>query len=272
MKNPTVNFISLEDYKTGFKKWKESITTSSSGRHLCHHHSLLVPDGVHYEKEEQNFSKRMWNIHHKITSIVMRNETPLNRWLTSIVNLLPKDIGRHKIHRLRLMNTCESEYNLILKYFWTKKGIQKAEDNKWLGKNQTGGRRNTSAVETATINEIMLDTHRLTKVPLCIHQDDAKACYDRIIRSHAILNSRKFGIPNNICRLYSITYDKMVFKLIINNGISKGDNRSSKTQKLHGAGQGAGNGGTQWTFISIPMIDTIDKVAQGWGNSITTIK
>ena len=131
-------------------------------------------------------------------------------------------------------------------------------------KKKTGGRRNMSAVETATINEIIIDTHRLTKVPLCIHQDDAKACYDRIIRSHAILNSRKFGIPNNICRLYSITNDKMVFKLIINNGISKGDNRSSKTQKLHGAGQGAGNGGTQWTFISIPMIDTIDKVAQGW--------
>ena len=85
-----------------------------------------------------------------------------------------------------------------------------------------------SAVETATINEIIIDTHRLTKVPLCIHQDDAKACYDRIIRSHAILNSRKFGIPDNICRLYSITHDRMVFKLRINNGISKGDYRSNK--------------------------------------------
>ena len=80
-----------------------------------------------------------------------------------------------------MINTYESKYNLILKYFWPKKGIQKAEDNKWLGNNQTGGRRNMSAVETATINEIMIDTHRLTKVPLCIHQDDAKACYGRII-------------------------------------------------------------------------------------------
>ena len=56
LKSPTVNFISLEDYKSGFKKWKESTTTSPSGRHLGHHHSLLVPDGVHYEEEEQNFS------------------------------------------------------------------------------------------------------------------------------------------------------------------------------------------------------------------------
>ena len=59
------------------------------------------------------------------------------------------------------------------------------------------------------------------------------------------------------------THDKMDFKLRINNGISKGDYRSSKNQKLHGVGQGAGNGGTKWTFISVPMIDTIEKVAPG---------
>ena len=89
-------------------------------------------------------------------------------------------------------------------------------------KNQTGGRRNMSAVETTTINELMIDIHRITKVPLCFHQDDAKTCYDRIIRSHIILNNRKFGIPNNIYRLYSITHDKILFKLIINNRIFKG--------------------------------------------------
>ena len=79
-----------------------------------------------------------------------------------------------------------------------------------------------STVETATINELMIDSHRLTKFLLCIHQDDAKTCYDRIIRSHIIVNNRKFGIPNNIYRLYSITHDKILFKLIINNRIFKG--------------------------------------------------
>ena len=55
----------------------------------------------------------------------------------------------------------------------------------------------------------------------------------------------------------------MLFKLRINNGISKGEYRSSKTQKLHGTGQGAGNGEEKLTFISISMIDTIEKVAPG---------
>ena len=79
LKTPTVNFISLEDCKSGFKKWKKSTTTSPSRRHLCHHHSVLLPERVQYNIEEQNFSTRMLSIHHKITSIAIRNENPLNR-------------------------------------------------------------------------------------------------------------------------------------------------------------------------------------------------
>ena len=52
-----MNFISLEDYKSGFKKWKESTTTSPSGGHLGHHHSLIVSDGVHYEEKEQTLAQ-----------------------------------------------------------------------------------------------------------------------------------------------------------------------------------------------------------------------
>ena len=59
----------------------------------------------------------MWNLHPSITSIALFNEKPLNRWLTSIVMLLPKDIGRPQIYRLRIINTYESEYNIVLKYF-----------------------------------------------------------------------------------------------------------------------------------------------------------
>ena len=67
--------------------------------------------------------------------------------------------------------------------------MHKAESNQWLENNQTGGRKNFCKVETGTIDQLILDTHRLTKYPLCIHQDDAMGCYDRIIRRHVILNS-----------------------------------------------------------------------------------
>ena len=122
--------IPFDDYKKGFRNWKENTTTSPSGRHLGYHHSLLTPDGVQYSKEKEDFSERMWRLHHKITSIALLNARPLRRWLTSIVILILKDKGKPKIHRLRIINTYESEYNLILKYFWPKVGMEKAEKNK----------------------------------------------------------------------------------------------------------------------------------------------
>ena len=90
----TNKFTPLHEYKQGFKKWKESTTTSPLGRHLGHHHSLLSPDRNQYNEDKENFSDRMWNLYHSITSLALLNEKPLIRWLTSIVILLPIDEGR----------------------------------------------------------------------------------------------------------------------------------------------------------------------------------
>ena len=132
--------------------------------------------------------------------------------------------------------------------------MKKAEKSKWLGLNQTGGRKNMSAVETSTINELIIEYHRLTRQTLCIYQDDAMGCYDRIIRGHTTLSSRKFLIPDNICKVYSIAHNKMKFKPQINNKISSIEYTNTEDLPIRGIGQGAGNGGTKWNFTSVPMI------------------
>ena len=116
----------------------------------------------------------MWKVHHNITSIALLNARPLRLWLLSIVISIHKDNSEPKIHRLRVINTYESEYNLTLKYFWPKEGMHKAEKNKWLGYNQIGGRHNMSSIEPACINEMITKVHRLSRTPLFIHQGDAK--------------------------------------------------------------------------------------------------
>ena len=123
--------------------------------------------------------------------------------------------------------------------------MKKVELNKCLGNSQIGRRKNFFVVETGTIDQLVIETHRLAKFLLCIHQDDAMGCYDRIIRSHAILNNRKFGIPDNICKVYSITQNLMKFRPQRINNISKKRYSSIEELICHGVGQGAGNGGTK---------------------------
>ena len=184
VKLPINTIISYNEYVEGFKNWKKKTTTSPSRRHLGHHKHLLQPDGIQYSKKEPDFGERMMKLHHTIASTTLLNASPLHRSLTFIILLLPKGKGQLKINRLRIINTYESEYKLILKYFWPKKGIQNAEENNWLGDNATGGRKYMSAIETATLSQLIIGSHRLTKHPLCIHQDDAMGCYDRIIKEH----------------------------------------------------------------------------------------
>ena len=108
----------MKEFKSEFTNWKEAITTSLSGRHIGHIHSLLKPDGTQYPDEVQEFSDTMLSLHHTIisTSIALLNPSPLYRSLVTIVILTPEDPGQSKIHRLRIINTYEADYNLVLKY------------------------------------------------------------------------------------------------------------------------------------------------------------
>ena len=77
VKEDTTSNISFEDYKRGFKGWKESTATSSIDRQLGHHHILLASDGVQYNDNKKDFGENMVKIHHKITSITLLNSSSL---------------------------------------------------------------------------------------------------------------------------------------------------------------------------------------------------
>ena len=61
-----------------------------------------------------------------------------------------------------------------------------------------------SAIETATINELIIEYHRITRQPLCTHQYNAAACYDRIVMHNDIISSRKYLIPDNACKVNNL--------------------------------------------------------------------
>ena len=89
IKSSTNTTIPYKEYVEGFKNWKEKTTTSPSGRHLGHHKILLQPDETQYWKEETDIGEKMMKLHYTITSTALLNVSPLHRWLTSIVLLLP---------------------------------------------------------------------------------------------------------------------------------------------------------------------------------------
>ena len=56
----------------------------------------------------------------------------------------------------------------------------------------------------------------------------------------------------------------MEFKTQLHNSISKTSYTSTKSLPFHGAGQGAGNAGTEWTFVIVPMIKVAEELTEGY--------
>ena len=110
-----------------------------------------------------------------------------------------------RINKIRIINIYEADYNLLQKFFWPKLSTKHAEASHTLGKNTWGCRSGCSADNVAMLDKSMTEVHRLTFTNLFKFQNDAKACFDCIINSRAMLTSRKFEVPDNIYQIHSVT-------------------------------------------------------------------
>ena len=128
-----------------------------------------------------------------------------------------------------------------------------------LDENQLGCRPNCSADNVALIDEFIIEVHRLTFRNLFELQNDAKACFDRILDSHAMLHSRKFEVPDKICKIYSTILRNTKWRVHTTLGTFQNHYEHSTTTPIHGTGQGLKLSGTHWIFISVPMMRTLER-------------
>jgi hypothetical protein len=82
----------------------------------------------------------------------------------------------------------------------------------------------------------LLQKSRLTRTPLGTLDNDAKACYDRIMLLFALLLCQKHGVPLSACKL-SAKHSSQQSMQSRRTGISKGTYSSTIDQPTHGPGQ-----------------------------------
>ena len=126
IESPISRNISIADMTTGFRKWKESTTTSPSQRHLGNYKSFLVSDSNHNNPEHADFDKDILQTINKIINATIASGVPLARWLTSLVVMIEEIPAVPRINKLRVINIYEADYNLLLKYFWLKQATKHA--------------------------------------------------------------------------------------------------------------------------------------------------
>ena len=94
------SIITEDDIKKGFKSWKESTTTSPSGRHLGHY-KALIQDPL------------LLTCMCKFLNIAISRGISIPRWCQAVNVLIEKDHGQPRINRLRIIHLFEADYNLF---------------------------------------------------------------------------------------------------------------------------------------------------------------
>ena len=133
----------------------------------------------------------------------------------------------------------------------------KLADDLGLITDQQYGARNKRQCQSAYINKICYYDISRQKVMGCAFlDDDAKACYDRIVTRLSEVEVRKWGVSKKAAKFTTKFLHNQQFYLRTTYGTNEPYYQYTETSRIQGSGQGIGWAGPRWTISS----DTISNI------------
>jgi len=242
--------ITRERFQKFYRKARESTSSSPSGLHLGHWKAAA-------------FDKDVSLVLSTIIQIAVENAYTLTRWVKVVTVLMEKIAAHPRIHKFRTLHLVESDFNFVLRFIWGRVFMRHNEDNDNWNDNQYGGCRAIQGQSAALNKTLTLDTIRYYGEPTAIVDNDAKACYDRIIPvvlSYALI---RLGLPKHLTRFMCTWLSKAKYFLKLAPGITEHSYSSTLEEYIFGTGQGTGWSPPNWGAISDIISSAMDKHAPG---------
>jgi hypothetical protein len=206
--------ITEEEFRGKIVSWKETTSTSPSGRHLGIYKSLFAPGPYHNKLEDdeetrnyyclRNSQRDIRNLILEIINYCIDTGYILERWKTIVNTMIFKDTGVYKIHRLRVIHIYEADFNLLLAVKW-RQLLQSADQRNLINPGLFGGRPGCEAQSLPFLEELKYDISYTSRRTLFNFDNDATSCYDRIIISLASLINRKYGLNRAVVLVHAKT-------------------------------------------------------------------
>ena len=218
----------VDEFKTFIRNSNEKTSVSPSGRSYSHYKALLKGP------------KEYINTIHAIIKICASHNIILDRWKQTITTLIEKEPGSPFIHRMRAIHIIEAEVRFLAKHHCVNQMMGFAEKSNLITKAQYGGRRKKQS-QSAVINKILY--HNISRQMLMTSaymDDDARACYDRIVTSSSGLEGRKWGASHDLSTFTSKFIESHKFAIRTGHSISETHYEYDEDNWIQGSGQGIG--------------------------------
>ncbi len=110
------------------------------------------------------------------------------------------------------------------------------------------------------LTQLTADMCRLLKRNYARFDNDASACFDRIIVALEMLAARRCGMPISAIRAHAKSLELMKDMVKTVYGVSESSYKGTPFEPLFGTGQGSGASPVVWLTLVVVMLNTLEKV------------
>ena len=259
---PITTTITVKEMRQSIKKWKESTSTSPSGRHLGIYHALLAPEDNDPITNEPP-SNQIFRVMTILINLCSHHGLALPRWLTIHNTMLEKMAGNDILDKLRVIHIFEADFNMILGILWSRRLMANAYENNSLSPYQWGGIRGKQSVDPILMKVLSFEISAFTRTSLVETDKDAASCYDRIVMTLSNHRDQQLGMPVGPCAMLGAVLQFAQYYVKTQLGVSTDKYQSSIKHPLHGPGQGSRCGPPKWSAISTAAMRILQATHRG---------
>ena len=240
------------------KKWRESTSTSPSGRHLGHYKACVTTiDRSLFPKERTRLKRLQDQISQLYVTMInysTKHKYSFDRWKTIVNMMIYKEPGNSFINKLRVIHIYEADLSFLLGCKW-KEALKHSINEGTLHPGQYGGLKGRDCTQITLLEELRLEYSLLTRTPFGNFDNDATSCFDRILVALASLASQKYGVRPQVVFVHAATLEEAIYKLKLSSKISEEGYKHCTAFPIGGTGQGSSNSMQIWIFISCTLFD-----------------
>ena len=161
-------------------------------------------------------------------------------------------------HReLRVIHLFEADYNFVIGTIFERRALYSGVDHHILHSSQWA-RQGCQCSDVMIMHELTPGVSKMMKTPLAGFENDASACYDRIVMNLVSAVFDRMGVPPGPILLQEETLLKVVHYLKTGFGTSTASYTSDAIQRIYGVGQGSKAGPVTWAAVSSLLFEAQD--------------
>ena len=242
--------ITTQDFQQGFKKLSNRTSLSPSGHYITHY-KILATD------------PELSQILARAITMPLTYGFSLARWRIAVQFMLEKEEGNPIIIKLRVIQLLEADMNFAFRLIWGKRLVHNALAHNVLSQWNFGGRPG-ARVHSALFLTISYEHLRFTWYNAIIFDNDAKACFDRIIPSLGLMATERLGMPQQATTSVLATMKGMHFFIRTAHGISPGFYTSTAAALILGVLQGSRAAPCIWISLSCILLHALQSHTSGF--------